>query len=78
MGNLGWLLYDDLKDSGIDIVCAYDWNAVIMGNPIDMKSPKEMADGIEDVDAIVVTPIAAFYDIHKYITQYTDIPVVSL
>ena len=78
MGTLGWLLYEDLKDSEIDIVCAYDWNAAIMGNPIEMKSPGEMQNGIEAVDAILVTPIGDFYGINKYITQYTDIPVLSL
>lgn len=78
MGNLGWLLYEDLKDSEIDIVCAYDRNAAIMANPIETKSPKEMQDGVEAVDAIVVTTIGIFYDICNYITQYTDIPVLSL
>ena len=75
MGKLGSLLYDDLKDSSIEIRYGIDQDPYATYPGLNIINPN---DDLEDVDVIVVTPVMAFNGIAKMLSEKTDIPLVSI
>lgn len=75
MGGLGSRLYEDLKNSGIDIKYAIDQDVSCIYPDLKTISPK---DKIEKVDVIVVTAVFAFDEIKEMLSQKTKSPVISL
>lgn len=73
-GDIGRLLYNELLGTDITVVCGIDKNSKIEF-PVDILSPDEFS---EDVDAIIVTSIAYFYDIENKLKEKTKAKIVSL
>lgn len=75
MGTLGCLLYEDLKDSDIEVKYGIDLDSFCKYPGLNMIEPK---DKFEEVDAIVVTPVLAFNAIKGTLSSKTEIPIVSI
>lgn len=75
MGEMGNRLYDELKNSNINVKYAVD------ENPAGTYSDIEIFDKEEeypDADVIIVTAIFAFDDIEKELQKKIKFPVISL
>lgn len=75
MGELGNRLYDELKDSSIEVKYAIDKNAMAVYSNIDVVDMDEVTD---DVDIIVVTAIFAMGKIEEELQSKVSCPIVSL
>lgn len=75
MGEMGNRLYDELKNTNIEIKYAIDKNADSTYTELEVIDPE---DSYEDVDAIVVTATFAFEDIESKVSSKTECPVISL
>lgn len=75
MKELGERLYDELKDSEIQVKYIIDKNADTIYADVDVVDPE---DTLEDVDAIVVTAIHYFDEIEENLSAKIDYPVISL
>lgn len=74
MGYLGKRLYDELKDSEIEVRYAIDKNADNLYLELDVISPDE---NMPEVDLIIVTAVYFFDEIEGMLTNLTECPVVS-
>lgn len=75
MGEIGCRLYEELKDTGIQICYGIDKEINIAYSEIEIRKPSEE---LEEVDAIIVTPIFAFEEIRDALSINYNYPVVSL
>lgn len=75
MKELGERLYDELKDSEIQVKYIIDKNADAIYADVDVVNPE---DTLEEVDVIVVTAIHYFDEIEGALAAKTDCPVMSL
>lgn len=75
MSYVGERLYDELKDTDIEVKYAIDKNADVIYADIDIVTPD---DELELVDAIIVTPVFYFESISEMLEQKTKIPILSL
>lgn len=75
MGELGNRLYEELKDSDIEIKYAIDKNAESTYSELNVIGIEEK---YEEVDVIVVTAIFAFDEIEKELSLKVQCPVISL
>ena len=75
MKELGERLYDELKDSEIEVKYVIDKNADTIYADVDVIEPE---DTLEDVDVIVVTAIHYFDEIEEALWAKVDYPVISL
>lgn len=75
MKELGERLYDELKDSEIEVKYIIDKNADAIYADVDVVTPD---DQLEEVDAITVTAIHYFDEIEEMLEQKVDCPVISL
>lgn len=75
MKELGERLYDELKDSEIEVKYIIDKNADTIYADVDVVDPE---DTLEDVDVIVVTAIHYFDEIEENLSGKVDYPVISL
>jgi len=75
MGEMGNRLYDELKESDIEVKYAVDKNAAGTYSELDVI---EKEDDFEKVDVIVVTATFAFDEIEAEIADKVDFPIVSL
>lgn len=75
MAFVGETLYDELKDSRIEIAYAIDRNADSIFAEIDVVSPDVELD---EVDAIIVTPIFFFDEIEEMLSEKTDADIVCM
>lgn len=75
MGEMGSRLYEELKDSSIEIKYAIDKNPGFTYSDLDVM---EMEDELEPVDAVIVTAIFAFDDIDEPLSEKMNCPVISL
>lgn len=75
MGTLGGLLYEDLKNSDIEIKYGIDLDSFCKYPGLNIIEPK---DKFEEVDAIIVTPVLAFNAIKGTLSSKTEIPIVSI
>lgn len=74
MGEMGNRLYDELKESSIQVAYAID-QETSKYIEIASRSPQEQLDG---VDVIVVTAVFAFEEIKNNISTKASCPIVSL
>lgn len=74
MGGLGSRLYEELKDSEIEVRYAIDKNAAYTYSEIEVKS---LEDDLEEVDLVVVTAFP-FEDIEDELKEKIGYPIVSL
>lgn len=75
MGEMGNRLYDELKDSKIEVKYAVDENAESIYSDIKVISKEEE---YVDVDVMVVTAIFAFDDIKEKLKNKVKFPIISL
>ncbi len=71
----GETLLDELEGSEIEVVYAIDQRADFLNLDIEVFSPD---DTLEQVDAIVVTPITSFSAIEEKLRGKVDCPILSL
>lgn len=71
---LGELLYLELIDNGIDVVCFVDRNTdYYIGRAVYTPNQK-----LPDADCIIVSAVYYYDGIRKQLEAYTDIPIISL
>lgn len=75
MGELGCRLYEELKNSNIEIKYAIDQSANDIDEELDVLS---MEDDLDDVDAIIVTVTYAFDEIAEKLEDKIDCEIISL
>lgn len=75
MKELGEHLYEELKDSDVEVRYAIDKNADTIYADVDVVTPDEK---LEPVDVVVVTAIYYFDEIEDMLNEKVDYPVVSL
>lgn len=75
MGRVGERLLDELKDSNISVKYGIDRNAKRIYSDIKVVTPD---DDLEDVDAIVVTPVFYMDEIEKVLSEKISCSVISL
>lgn len=75
MNYMGIRLYDDLKGSCIEVLYGIDKNTSSAEADIPVYSP---ADVLEDVDAVVVTPVYYFEEIKKDLVSKLSVPILSM
>lgn len=75
MGEMGNRLYDELKDTEIQVKYAIDKNAASTYSELDVK---EIDDELTEVDVVVVTATFAFDEIKEKFSGKVDMPIVSL
>ncbi len=75
MKDLGVHLYEELKDTSIEVKYGIDKNADCIYADIEVIVP---SDKLPKVDAIIVTSIHYYHEIKTELQILTDIPVVSL
>ena len=75
MKELGERLYDELKDSKVEVKYAIDKNADNVYADVDVLTPD---DSLEEVDAIIVTAIHYYDEIEEMLEERMDCPILSL
>lgn len=75
MSFVGQRLYEELKNSDINVRYCIDKNATSIYADIEIVSPE---DELEEVDAIVVTAIYFYNEIEEQLETKTDIEIMSL
>lgn len=75
MGEMGNRLYEELKDSSIEIKYAIDKNADSVYADLDVK---DIEEDLEPVDAVVVTAVFAFDSILEQLKDKIDGSILSL
>lgn len=75
MGEMGNRLYDELKDSDIEVKYAVDQNAASTYSELEVV---DKDDCFDDVDVMVVTATFAFDEIEEEISSKCSFPLVSL
>ncbi|MBQ9136372.1 MAG: hypothetical protein IJX66_09810 [Lachnospiraceae bacterium] len=75
MSYAGERLYDDLKDTDIEVAYAIDKRAEKIYTALEMYT---IEDELPEVDAIVVTAITFYDEIEQALMEVSDIQVVSL
>lgn len=75
MHHLGEILLNELQEHNITVSYAIDKNADTMKTSIKMFRPDEELD---EVDAIIVTPIFYFDEIERQLSQKVKCPIISL
>jgi len=75
MSHVGQRLYDEIKNSGIDIRYVIDKNADYMHTPLEVVT---LDAELKEVDVIVVTPVFFFDEIKGDLEKKINCPIVSL
>lgn len=75
MGEMGNRLYDELKNTSIEVKYAIDEKA---DNTYSELNVIEIEDNLQEVDVIVVTAIFAFDEIESNISKVTNMKLISL
>ncbi len=76
LGDVGEILYNELQNSSINIVCGIDKSEFYLIEDMDVITPNNELP--VDVDAIIVTPIMAFEDICNSLKDRTEAKIISL
>lgn len=74
-GILGRHLYYELRETNITVVCFLDQNSNVNISGAKIIVPGEP---IEDVDAIVITPMIEYDNIRNNLSQKYDFPLISI
>ncbi len=76
MGEMGNRLYEELKNSNIEVLYTVDKNAASTYAEVGVIDPEE--DDFEPVDVIIVTASYAFQEIEEILSSKIDFPIISL
>lgn len=74
MHYIGERMLRELQDSSIEVVYAIDRRGANIKQSIPVYNLQE---GLEDVDAIIVTPVYYFNQIEDELEEYFDCPIIS-
>ena len=70
MGMMGVQLYEELRETNVDIKFAIDKNASnICVEGLDIYSLDNLPEQYKNLDAVIVTPIPYFYEIERTLMQ---------
>lgn len=75
MGEMGNRLYDELKDTDIEIKYGIDQNAASTYSELEVVDKDAE---LEEVDVIIVSATFAFDDVEEELSQRVDYPIISL
>lgn len=75
MGGLGYLLYDELRNSNIKVKYGIDRESYCTYKDLTIIQPEEIS---VKVDVIVVTPYLAFNEIKEMLSSKTESTIISL
>lgn len=75
MGEMGNRLYEELKNTNIEVKYAVDKNATSLYSELEVK---ELEDLLPEVDVVVVTATFAFNEISEKISDKFACPIISL
>lgn len=75
MSYVGERLYDELKNTDIQVRYGIDKNADAIYSDLEIVLPK---DSLQEVDAIVVTSVYFYAEIEEMLAQKTDSLILSL
>lgn len=75
MGELGNRLYDELKDTDIEVKYVVDQNADTTYSEVEVLGKE---DALEEVDVMVVTAIFAYDKIERDMRKKISAPIISL
>lgn len=75
MGEIGCRLYEELKETNIEVKYCIDKNLDGVYSELDVFS---LEDDLEEVDVIVVSPVYDFEEIEKTISETVGYSVISL
>jgi len=75
LGKMANHLIEDIKNSGINIVCAIDIKAADKCEDFPTITLEET---IPDADCIIITPVHEFISIKQKLAGKTSIPIISL
>ena len=75
MSYAGERLLEELKNSNIQVKYGIDKNAAGIYSDIELVT---MEDKLDEVDAVVVTPIFFFDEIEQQLSKKVDCPIISL
>ncbi|MCI8295698.1 MAG: hypothetical protein HFG22_07415 [Lachnospiraceae bacterium] len=75
IGYLGERLLDELNGTDINVKYVIDRNANNIDRDIKIVRPE---DGLEAVDAIIVTPVLYYHEIKKKLSEKIDLPIISI
>lgn len=71
---IGERLFDELSKNGIEVKYAIDQNRSGLRADIEVK---KLEDDLEEVDAVIVTPIFSFNEIEDKLLEIFDCPIIS-
>ena len=75
MKELGEILYDELKDSSVEVAYAIDRDAEYIFSDIEVVSPE---DDLKEVDAVIVTAIHYYSEIADILEKKMNCPVLCI
>lgn len=75
MNYVGETLLTELKDTNVKVMYAIDQNAGNIYADVEVVSPEAVLD---EVDAVIVTPITFFEEIETKISEKLDCPIISM
>lgn len=75
MGEMGNRLYDELKDTSIQVKYAIDKDAASTYSELEVLEPE---DNLPEADAVVVSAIFAFDEIEDNLADKFTCPIISL
>ena len=75
MGEMGNRLYDELKQSDIEVKYVIDKNFTSVYSELEVLDPEEE---FPEVDVVVVTATFAFDEIENFIENKVNCPIISL
>lgn len=75
LGKMANHLIEDIKESGINIICAIDMRAFNLYDGFPVITPDET---IPDADCIIITPVHEVKSIQQKLENRTSIPLISL
>lgn len=75
MGEMGNRLYDELKNTSVEVKYGIDKNAGSTYSDLEVRS---LDDCLEEVDVVIVTAIFAFDEIEEEIGDIILSPIISL
>lgn len=75
MGRMGGMLYEELKNSDIEVKYGIDRSPYCTYPGLDIIEPE---DKLQKVDVIVVTPMMIFDEIKELLSEKTNIPIIHI
>lgn len=75
--NMGQRLYDELIDSKVNVCYGIDKNRYKLDWDIPIIHPDKSKD-MDNIDAIVITPIIDYFEIKEYLLKSVNCPIISL